>query len=199
VAIVLGVVAMCAAPLALGRAADMNVSDGSGQERIQIWGEGLAALKSPAILFGIGEGQFEEVAYHVAHNSYIHAFVELGLFGGTLFFGCYLLPIWGLYLIIRHRLPIRDPELLRLLPFIAAIVVSWSVGIATLSRCYTASSYMIAGLCAAYLNLCGFHQPRPRPILQFNQQTAQRWLACSCGLLMASFLFVRLFARWGGA
>ena len=25
----------------------------------------------------------------VAHNSFVHAFVELGLFGGTFFFGCF--------------------------------------------------------------------------------------------------------------
>lgn len=199
VAIVIGMLGMLAAPVALGRAADMNVSDGSGQERIQIWAEGLAALKSPAILFGIGEGQYEEVAYHVAHNSYIHAFVELGLVGGSLFFGCFFLPVYGLYLIVRRGVPMVDPELRRMLPYIAAILTTWIVGMATLSRCYTPSSYMIVGLGAAYLNLCGFHQLRPRPIVVFNQPTAVRWAACSVGLLAASFAFVKVFARFSGA
>lgn len=199
VAVVIGMLGMLAAPLALGRAADMNVSDGSGQERIQIWGEGLAALKSPAIAFGIGEGEFEEVAYHVAHNSYIHAFVELGFFGGTLFFGCFFLPVYALYLIVRRGTPMTDPELRRLLPYVAAILTVWVVGMATLSRCYTPSTFMIVGLCAAYMNLCGFHQLRPRPLVVFNQPTVVRWVSCSAGLLVASFAFVKVFARWSGA
>ena len=197
VAIAIGVMGMLAAPLALGRAADMNVSDGSGQERIQIWGEGLAALKSPAIVFGIGEGQFYDVAGHVAHNSYIHAFVELGFFGGTLFFGCFFLAVYALYRIYRLSWQIRDYELQRLLPYVAALVAAWMVGLATLSRCYTASTYMVVGIAAAYINLVGFHSLRPRPVVVFSPTTARHLVACSGGLLVASFLFVRLFARWG--
>lgn len=196
VAIALGVLGAMAAPLALGRAADMNVSDGSGQERIQIWGEGLATLKSAKFFTGIGLDQFDEVTGHVAHNSYIHAFVELGFLGGTLFFGCYFLPALAMFWMKRYGWRIRDPELQRLLPYIAALLTTWAVGIFTLSRCYTVSSYMIVGVCAAYLNLAGFYQWRPRPILTLNPRVARIWAMCSIGLLAASFVFVKLLARW---
>ena len=198
VAIVLGALGIMAAPLALGRAADMNVSDGSGQERIQIWGEGLAALRSPAFFTGIGEGQFFEVAGHVAHNSYIHAYVELGLIGGSLFFGCFFLAGLALWRMKRHGLRIQHSELVRMLPYIAAILTCWGVGIATLSRCYSASTYMIIGVAAAYINLAGYYQPRPRPIVEFNPPLARHWALCSIGLLAASFAFVKVFARWSG-
>jgi hypothetical protein len=196
VAITLGVLAILAAPLALGRAADMNVSDGSGQERIQIWGEGLAAMKSPAFFTGIGLDQFFEVAGHVAHNSYIHAFVELGFIGGSLFFGCFFLPALAFYSMKRHGLRVNDYELQRLLPYIAAVMTVWAVGMATLSRCYTVSTYMIVGVCAAYINLAGYYRPRPMPIVTLNSRVARLWAACSFGLLVASFAFVKLLARW---
>jgi O-antigen ligase len=196
VAMAIGVLGILAAPLALGRAADMNVSDGSGQERIQIWGEGLAAMRSLAIATGIGEGQFYEVAGHVAHNSYIHAYVELGFFGGSLFLGCFFLPVLAIWRMKRYGLRVLDAELVRMLPYIAAIITCWAVGIATLSRCYSASTYMIVGVAAAYLNLAGYHQPRPRPIVEFNPPLARQWALCSVGVLAASFAFVKVFARW---
>jgi hypothetical protein len=199
VAITLGVLGMLAAPIALGRAGNMDVSDGSGQDRIQIWGEGLAEIKSPKILFGIGEGQYEEAVGHVAHNSYIHAFVELGFLGGTIFFGCFFLPAYAFFQMQRYGIRTNDRELERMRPYVAAVLTAWCVGMATLSRCYAPSTYMIVGLAAAYINLAGYHRPRPVPILQLTPLTVQRWAVCSVGLLLASFAFVRVFARWSGA
>lgn len=199
VAIGLGLLGMLAAPIALGRAGNMDVSDGSGQDRIQIWGEGLAEIKSPRILFGIGEGQYEEAAGHVAHNSYIHAFVELGFLGGTIFFGCFFLPAYALFQMQRYDIRTTSYELERMKPYVAAALAAWCVGMATLSRCYAPSTYMIVGLAASYINLVGFHRPRPVPILQLTPLTTQRWVLCSFGLLLASFAFVRVFARWSGA
>jgi hypothetical protein len=198
-AMALGALGMLAAPLALGRAANMNVSDGSGQDRIQIWGEGLASLKSRHIFFGSGQGQYEEIAGHVAHNSYIHAFVELGYIGGTMFLGCFFLSAYAFYVLKRGRVRIEDAELRRMMPYIAAILAGWGVGIATLSRCYEASTYMVVGLSAAYINLAGYSQQYPCPIVRWNAPTVKRLAFCSIALLAASFVFVRLFARWGGA
>ena len=198
VAILMGVMGMLAAPVALGRAANMNISDGSGQERIQIWGEGLEALKSSKFPFGIGQHSFADVAGHVAHNSYVHAFVELGFVGGSLFFGMFFLPGYAFYCMKRYGIVSTSPEIRRMMPFVAGILTAWCVGMGSLSRCYTPSTYMIVGLCAAYINLAGFHRPKPAPIISLNRVTAQRWAVCSFGLLMCCFVFVRVFARYGG-
>ncbi|MEZ6064839.1 MAG: O-antigen ligase family protein [Planctomycetaceae bacterium] len=197
VAFALCAIGMLLAPVALGRAAKIDVSDGTGQDRIQIWGEGLASIKSPAILFGHGEGEFEEIAGHVAHNSYIHAYVELGFLGGTIFFGCFFLPAYAFFIIKYANVRITDPELRRMLPFVAGILTAWGVGIASLSRCYAPSTYMVVALCAAFINLAGFHQRFPCPIVQWNTRTMRRLAFCSFGLLVASFAFVKVFARWG--
>jgi O-antigen ligase len=186
-----------ALPVVLGRAADIDISSGSGQERIKLWSDGLTAITSPRILFGVGEGMYDQYARLVAHNSYIHAFVELGFFGGTMFFGCVFFPAVAYLRLYWTRVRLRDPELERLKPFLAAVLGCWCMGMCSLSRCYAASTYMIFGLSAAYLNLAGFYQPRPRPLVVFDWLIAQRWILCSAGLLACCFVFVRVFARFG--
>jgi hypothetical protein len=197
VAIALGVLGAAAVPIALGRQGNMDVSGGTGQQRIQLWADGLAQLKSMKLPFGIGEGRYHEVAGLVAHNSYIHAFVELGFLGGCMFFGCFLFAGWAFLRLKRDQILIKDPELVRAMPYVAGILGGWCTGMATLSRCYVPPTYMIVGVVAAYINLAGYYRPRPQPLIALNSIVAQRWVICSAGLLAVSFLFVRLFARWG--
>jgi hypothetical protein len=153
-------------------------------------------LKSPRGLFGIGEGMYPDLAGLVAHNSYVHSFVELGIFGGAIFFGCFYFPAYAFYRIKRDPIAIEHPELARMLPYIAAILAAWCMGMASLSRCYVAPTYMVVGVCAAYLNLVGYHRKAPRPLQTLNWRGVQRWGACSAGLLVCCFLFVKLFARY---
>lgn len=197
VALTIGGLCLAAVPVALGRAGNIDVSSGTGQQRIQIWSDGLMAIQNTRIIFGIGEGQYTEISTHVAHNSYVHAFVELGLVGGTFFFGCFFMPAFTFFLIKFHKFHIHSPELRRWFPYIAAILASWCMGMCSLSRCYVPPTYMIAGMSAAFVNLVGFYRPQPRPMLILNHRTVQPWIACSCGLLMCAYLFVRMFARFG--
>lgn len=198
VAIALGVLGLATLPIALGRHASMSISDGTGQQRIQAWSEGLVQLKSPRVLFGIGEGMYSEVAGLVAHNSYVHSFVELGIVGGAIFFGCFYFPAYAFYRIKRDGIAVEHPELARMLPYVAAILAAWCMGMASLSRCYVAPTYMVVGVCAAYLNLVGYHRKSPRPLQTINIYSVRRWAACSAALLVCCFLFVKLFARYSG-
>ncbi|WP_437202469.1 O-antigen ligase family protein [Planctomicrobium sp. SH664] len=196
VSIALGCLCAMAVPVALGRAGNMNLSSGTGQQRIQLWSDGLAAIRNSRILFGIGEGTYYEVAGHVAHNSYVHAFVELGFFGGTLFFGCFFLPAYTFFLMKRYDFRIEDPELRRLFPYVAAILAEWGMGMCSLSRCYVPPTYMVAGLGAAFINLVGYYRTTPRPLIILNRNTIRPWLTCSAALLGGAYVFVRVFARW---
>lgn len=197
VAIAIGAMAIAAIPVVLGRAANIDISSGTGQQRIQIWSDGLSAIRNHRLIFGIGEGQYTEVSTHVAHNSYVHAFVELGFVGGTLFFGCFFLPAFTFFMIKLTKFEIPVPELKRVFPYIAAIMASWCMGMCSLSRCYVPPTYMVAGIGAAFINLVGFYRRVPRPLLVLNYRTMQPWIACSCCLLAGAYLFVRVFARFG--
>jgi hypothetical protein len=119
------------------------------------------------------------------------------LFGGAIFFGCFFFPAYAVFRIKRDGIPIEHPELARMLPYVAAILAAWCMGMASLSRCYVPATYMVVGVAAAYLNLVGYHRARPAPLQTMNRDSLQRWAVCSAGLLACCFLFVKLFARYG--
>ena len=64
----------------------ISADEGTGQARIQLWSDGLMFFQQSP-LFGIGMENYRQFSRHVAHNSFIHCFAELGLLGGTLFLG----------------------------------------------------------------------------------------------------------------
>ena len=199
VAITLGVMLAGIAPVALGRLGAMSLSSGTGQDRIQLWAEGLDAMKSKALFFGIGADQYADMSSSqlVAHNSYVHAFTELGLFGGTLFVGLVFFSVYGFWRLRAMKSEVRDRIVYSLLPIIPAITAGWAVGMGSLSRCYTPITYMIFGIAAAYLNLAGVSLALPRPVVRLNRFVAPRWAAFSACTLLGAYLFVRVFARFG--
>ena len=60
-------------------------------------------LLRQAPLFGIGVGKYEDEVGLVAHNSFVHAYTELGIFGGALFLGAFVYPLGTL-----HRLGVES-------------------------------------------------------------------------------------------
>lgn len=193
-AFALGALAIVALPLVAGRQAKIDISDGTGHDRLLLWREGLVALRSADLFFGVGHGTYEDIAGLVAHNSYVHAFVELGIFGGTFFFGMVFFSALGLFRLNRPDYEIADERQARFLPFMAAIGASWAVGLLTLSRCYTVSTLMIFGLGAAYLNLAGWNLRPRRLVLAWDTPHCLRLATASFGLFVVLNLFVRVAA-----
>lgn len=192
-----GALGMLALPVIAGRQGEIDIEDGTGQERIQMWAEGLDAIKSPDILFGIGQGMYADLAGLVAHNSYVHAFVELGFFGGTFFFGCFFFAGLALYRVTDPNLRLQHPELRRFAPYMAAILAGWGVGLFSLSRCYVVPTYMVIGMAASFISLAG---PRLAPacrLIAWNKTHVQRLVVCSGMLLAFLYVFVKVFARFG--
>jgi O-antigen ligase len=172
---------------------DLSSSEDTGQARIQLWSEGLQLFQQSP-LFGIGQGQYAEEVGLAAHNSYVHAFTELGLFGGTLFVGAFALALGTL---LRPGRPseVGDPELRRLRPYLAAVVAAYMTGMLTLSRCYIQPTYLVLGLATVYGRLTTGDQPSPARCL--GPGLVLR-LALTSGTVLAGFyLFVRVFAQYG--
>ena len=76
-----------------------------------------------APLFGIGYTEYAEEIGQVAHNSYVHAFTELGLFGGTLFVSAFYLAFVGVWRLTPDKMEEANPELIRLRPYLLALIV----------------------------------------------------------------------------
>ncbi|MFN0197616.1 MAG: O-antigen ligase family protein [Planctomycetaceae bacterium] len=182
-------------PMVAGRQGDIDLEGGTGQARILLWRDGFQTIKSADFFFGIGHDLYAEVAGLVAHNSFVHAYVELGIFGGTLFFGCYFFAFWGLYRL--SQLPYADmhPDLVRFRPYMAALLTGWGVGLLSLSRCYVVPTYLILGLAACYLDMAGRNLKPARPLVWWDRRHAWRLATTSMGFLFSLFVVVLVFAR----
>ena len=193
-ALAAGVLGVAAASVIAGRQANIDFeSGGTGHERITLWREGLVALRSSALLFGIGQGMYADWAGLVAHNSFVHAFVELGLIGGTVFVGCLFFPALSLWRLRRARLQLDHPELKRLYPFIVAMLAGWTMGLQSLSRAYEISTYMMLATQVVYLNLAGAHLHPRRLLVKWDRPHALQLVACSAMLFVAFNVFVTVF------
>jgi hypothetical protein len=191
-----------------GRMTSISASEGTGQSRIQLWSDGLTFFQQ-APFFGIGMDGYSKVSRHVAHNSYIHCYAELGLFGGTLFLGAFYFALRGLYSArpdaedpdepeVRPGAAVTPPpesaELRRLHPYLLAMLVSYAVGIAFLSRSYIVPTYLLLGLAVAFMRLRAAGTVTRTPA--WCKLVLPRLIGISFCFLIASYTFVRLFVNW---
>jgi O-antigen ligase len=181
-----------------GRMTSISTDEGTGQARIQLWSDGLDIFRlSP--LFGVGMENYRQYSSQVAHNSFIHSYTELGFIGGTLFLGAFWFAVKGLYDLRNCLEPIEqgsdvDNELRRLYPFLAAMLIAYTIGICFLSRSYIVPTYMLLGLAVVYLRLRAVQLPNAMPILKTF--VWPRLAGLSCGFLIGAYTFVRMFVQW---
>lgn len=170
---------------------DLDNPDDTAQGRIHIWRDGLDLMKQSPV-FGIGYGMLAEDEGLVAHNSYVHSFVEMGLIGGTLFAGL----VYVLVVSARRASSLRSPVLSGIKdwgPGILAIIVSYFTGLFSLTRCYASATYVIVGLAAAYSFIV---ERRARVILlPVTRRLCVRILVVGLVTIVGLDVFVRLFVR----
>jgi hypothetical protein len=188
---------MIAVPLVFtvfaGRQTDLSTDSGTAQERIRLWSGGFQLLREHPV-FGIGMNQHHELLGLAAHNSYIHAFTELGLLGGGLFLGANLAALYSLVKVGRAQGLTGDPSAARLGPYLVGIVALYQAGMLSSTRCYALPTYLILGLAEAYAQ---FHSAQLRePLLKVNWKTLTRLLAISSAVIAIFYLYIRMSARF---
>ncbi len=174
-----------------GRQAQWNISnpEDTFQSRLDLWRSALDCFLS-APLFGIGQGRLVDEIGQVAHNSFLHAFAELGLLGGMAFIGAFALAARGVW-----RARPTDDSLARMRPYVVAIVVGYSAGILALSRCYTVPTQLLLAIATVHLRLsaeCG-----GAVVPRVNRGTLQRCAAIGVLFLAGTYLFVRMMLLRG--
>jgi len=177
-----------------GRQANISLSGSdTAQDRLRLWAEGLTALVRNPVT-GIGAGQYEEEMGQVAHNSFVHAFVELGIPGGILYAGMFLVAAWSLYRLPRYaNFWVHDEEFTALRPFVLAMVVAWAAGTFSLSRNYVVPTYLVLGLATAYVSVA---LPDPPEEYRLNRTLVVRLILFGLGLLVFLKLFTQLLVRF---
>jgi O-antigen ligase len=133
---------------------DLSSREDTSQGRIILWNEGLQHFPSNP-LFGIGAGEYLDRVGQVAHNSYVQAFVELGLLGGVSFVAAFVLAVR--VVAITRPAPTLSPEaaadLERLRLVVLGVLVSYMTGMFSLSCNYIPPTYLILALATVYARL----------------------------------------------
>lgn len=187
---VLGLIAVPVAMLGLeGRQTRFDLSQNdTSQDRIRLWSEGFAMVPSDPI-FGIGAGDYADHMGLVAHNSFVHAYVELGLPGGSLFLAAFVLAFWGVA-VTRPSARLRRnevAELIPLRPLILGLLASYMTGMFSLSRDYIAPTYLSLALAAVYVRMAA-----PNGTGQWYEVNG-RMLVRIAALGACGFIFLKLF------
>ncbi len=183
-----------------GRMTDISTQAGTGQSRIQLWSDWLMFFRQSP-LFGIGMGNHEQYHKHVAHNSFIHSYGELGIIGGTLFLGACLFALKGLYDL--RTPPDSEPtanetdaeiELRRIHPFLMASLTAYCVGICFLSRCYAVPTYTMLGVALAYMRMRA--SASDTPIFAWSRFVWPRLAGMSFAFIVGAHIFVQTMVVW---
>jgi len=200
--------AVCGLPVLLavfaGRQTSMSAIEGTGQSRLQLWSDWLGEFRASP-LFGKGVTIIEDAEKakedrtwqglrHAAHNSYLHAFVELGVFGGFFFLGAFGIALWSVLRLDPRRTAIVDTDMRYLRPFVAGSLTAYAVGLLSLSLCYGVPTYLVLGLTVAFVRVTP-HYPA-LPAARFDGRVAGRIALASVGFLAMTYMLVRLFVRW---
>ena len=177
-----------------GRQTEISLKSGTGQTRLQLWYDGMIFFTSHP-LFGIGSERYAEYAGHVAHNSFIHCYTELGLVGGTLFLAAFYLAFWSLVRLGGKEIPPLSPLLARQRAYVMAIVGGYAGGLMSLSCPYMIPTYTVLGLAAVYVRLA--ERELGVPVARLDGRLARRVAAVSLTFIVAAQVIIRILARQG--
>jgi O-antigen ligase len=176
-----------------GRQLEMSTSSGTGQQRIQLWAEGLSYLHNTP-LFGIGMNRYQEYVGLAAHNSFVQCFVDLGFIGGTLFVSANLLALWGAHRAGHVARSVLGGEIYRLRPYMIAIIGSAIVGMFSSTRSYTIPTYTILGVAQCYQELVESRTGTPE--IPLTWRLTRQLIMLGLVSLAFIYVYVRLFAVW---
>jgi O-antigen ligase len=125
--------------------------------RVELWSDGLMFVRLNP-LFGIGRDEYSQQAGQVAHNSYLHAFGETGLLGGALFLGAFVFALLSLERLCpggKRGKIFADPDLKQLQPYILGGLLSYMVGMMTLTLTYLIPTFTVLAMAAVFIRLAG--------------------------------------------
>ncbi len=177
-----------------GRQTSIDVSEGTGQQRIQLWDDAFNAMRGSP-LFGLGWGEFTRLARHAGHNALIHVCAELGLVAGVFFVGQYYYCLKNLTDLGAAGTTVPNLQMRRMQPFILASVASFATSEMSITNPVSLITYVIFGVATTFIRLADRRPPLPDLVL--SGSLLRRAILC-CGLLLvALYVFVKFNVRYG--
>ncbi len=198
----------CGLPVLLvlfgGRATELNLDNSStSMSRVRLWSDWLEEFREN-LPFGKGmslgedgdDGHKEGVEFkHLAHNSYLQGFADLGIVGGCLFLGAFVVAAWSVHRLGHKKTLMLQTQMRDLQPYVLASVVAYGVGMMSLSICYIAPTYLVLALAAAYSRIAARGCLFPPPPLKFDLVLLGRFALWGALFLAAIYAFVRVFVN----
>jgi putative inorganic carbon (hco3(-)) transporter len=176
--------------LAPSRLGEISADEDSAAGRVEAWYEGFQMLRSHPV-FGVGAGQFTDHHPLTAHNSFVLAIAELGVFGYFFWLAIVVFSVLMLYQLVRAEPPAAPPAVpvaaTTLGPAVAAATApasdapnwdAWQrvsralmyslvgtlVAAFFLSRTYAPNLYLLVGLIVAAHQTVRTHWPALAPL-----------------------------------
>jgi putative inorganic carbon (hco3(-)) transporter len=176
-----------------GRMTELDTSEGTGQGRITLWDDGFELLQR-APVFGIGAHQFVARVGRAAHNSFVCAYTELGVLGGSFYFAGYYYALLCLAQLGATKFTDLDPEVRRMRPYILAAVTAYAFSEMSLNHNYNLSTYALLGLATVCIRLA---DPESRLVgSRLDSRSFLRILGASALFLIALKVFIRFSVHY---
>ena len=186
-----------------GRQTELSTRSGTAQSRVELWREWLTTWKENPV-FGKGmsvpkhdelkKRRSDEELKHLAHNSYLQSFADMGLVGGILFCGGFFLALWSLQRTGPPLSVLTDPELTSLQPYVSASLAAYCVGMLSLSICYVVPTFMMLALAVSFTRMAQRAAVIAPPPLRWDGALMGRLAGAGFSVLAAIYVFVRFVA-----
>lgn len=157
---------------------------GTAHERLMMWAEGLSDLfhRPLYIPTGLGVGWFADANGLVAHNSFVQAYVEQGIFGGGAFLGAFVLAAWATDRLGRS---IRgEAWAIQTRPYVFAVLAGYAMGCYSLTRNMVVPTYLVLGIVAALVE-------SPAVVLPGVLHITKRWFSRAILMSIGGLVFLK--------
>jgi O-antigen ligase len=186
-----------------GRQTELSTTANTAQTRVELWRDWFMVFREN-IVFGKGMSvpkeeevknrRSDEGKQHLAHNSFLQGFADMGVFGGCLMLGAFFTALWSLYRYNATSSVLLDRDLKAMQPFVLAIVAAYVLGMMTLTINYMVPTFMILALAVAYTQMARRSVLVGPPGLRMDVSLLTRFVALGFGFLVCVYLFIRVLA-----
>jgi O-antigen ligase len=186
-----------------GRQTELSTKSGTAQTRVELWRDWMMTFRENPI-FGAGMSlpkeddlknrRPDEEKHHLAHNSFLQGFADLGFVGGCLLVGAFFTALWSLYRYNADDSILVNADLKTLQPYLVAGIAAYALGMMTLTICYIVPTFMMLAIAVAFTQMAqrsALAAPAP---MRFDLPLVGRFAAVGCCFLASIYLFVRFLA-----
>jgi O-antigen ligase len=177
--------------VAPSRMGTVSTEEGSARGRLVAWADGNRMLK-PNPIFGVGFDRFTEYSERgkVAHNSYVHAYAEIGLFGYFFWLALLLASLKDAYVLgnVKTDNP-EHAEIARLALICVSVLIGYMASSFFLSRSFVPPLYVLLAMMAAIRTIHDRdYEPVPKA---FRKTDLRRVLILELSSIPALYIFLR--------